>query len=65
MSNEENTITQDDSQEKLDSATPLDEVEENQSLSEENDNEKIDSKETKNEEVVEESEIESIEEAIE
>ena len=43
MSNEEKTITQDDNTEELKSATPSEEVEENQSLSEENNNEKTDS----------------------
>jgi small subunit ribosomal protein S1 len=65
MSNEEKTITQDDNTEELKSATPSEEVEENQNLSEENNNETTDSEETKNKEVAEESESAPIEEAIE
>ena len=64
MSNEEKTITQDDNTEELKSATPSEEVEENQSLSEENNNEKTDSEETKNEEVAEEVEEAPIEEEV-
>ena len=62
MSNEEKTITQDDNTEELKSATPSEEVEENQSLSEENNNEKTDSEETKNEEAAEEVEEAPVEE---
>ena len=64
MSNEEKTITQDDNTEELKSATPSEEVEENQGLSEENNNEKTDSEETKNEEVAEEVEEAPIEEEV-
>ena len=64
MSNEEKTITQDDNTEELKSATPSEEVEENQSLSEENNNEKTDSEETKNEEVAEEVEEAPVEEEV-
>ena len=64
MSNEEKTITQDDNTEELKSATPSEEVEENQSLSEENNNEKTDSEETKNEEVAEEVEQAPVEEEV-
>ena len=62
MSNEEKTITQDNNTEELKSATPSEEVEENQSLSEENNNEKTDSEETKNEEAAEEVEEAPVEE---
>ena len=65
MSNEEKTITQDDNIEELKSATPSGEVEENQNLSEENNNEKADSEETKNKEVAEEPESALVEEPIE
>ena len=56
MSDKEKTITQDDNTEELKSVTPSEEVEENQSLSEEMINEKTNKEETKNKEAVEEVE---------
>ena len=63
MSDEEKTITQDDNLEELDSATPSEEVEENQSLSEETNNEIA--KETNNQEEIQENSEEIKEEKVE